>query len=105
MQSGACQWRPEDVATQPLQPITGAPPNHHGGMKVVAVRLAAEPRKPEPAGDDVIHHAKESGVDLIVMATRGNAGIRRMVLGSVTDAVIRGAPCPVVVVPPDAQER
>jgi len=23
MQSGACQWRPEDVATQPLQPITG----------------------------------------------------------------------------------
>ena len=39
------------------------------------------------------------GVDLIVMASHGRGGLLRMALGSVTDAVIRGAGKPVLVVP------
>jgi nucleotide-binding universal stress UspA family protein len=34
--------------------------------------------------------------DVIVMGTRGRGGIRRAVLGSVSDYVVRNAPCPVV---------
>ena len=35
---------------------------------------------------------------MIVMATHGLRGFRRWVLGSVTDEVVRGAECPVLVV-------
>jgi universal stress protein A len=37
-------------------------------------------------------------VDLIVMGSRGHRGIRRAIEGSISDAVIRHAPCPVLVV-------
>lgn len=40
--------------------------------------------------------AKELGADLIVMATHGRRGVSRALLGSVADAVVRTAPCPVL---------
>jgi len=42
--------------------------------------------------------ASRANVDLIAMATRGRVGIARAVLGSVSEAVVRQAPCPVIVV-------
>jgi nucleotide-binding universal stress UspA family protein len=42
--------------------------------------------------------AKELGVDLIVMGTHGRRGISRALLGSVTEAVVRSAPCAVLTV-------
>jgi nucleotide-binding universal stress UspA family protein len=48
---------------------------------------------------EIVGLAKKLGVDLIVMGCRGRGGIRRAVGGSVSDAVIRSAPCPVLVVP------
>lgn len=48
---------------------------------------------------EIVACAKKRGVDLIVMGCRGRGGIRRAVGGSVSDAVIRNAPCPVLVVP------
>lgn len=53
------------------------------------------------AGDarDVINQtAKELGADLIVMSTHGRRGISRALLGSVTETVVRTAPCPVLTV-------
>ena len=47
---------------------------------------------------EIIGLAKELGVDLIVMGCRGHRGIRRAIEGSISDAVIRQAPCPVLVV-------
>jgi len=47
---------------------------------------------------EIIGLAKELGVDLIIMGCRGHRGIRRAVEGSISDAVIRRAPCPVLVV-------
>jgi nucleotide-binding universal stress UspA family protein len=47
---------------------------------------------------EVVALAKELGVDLIVMGSRGHRGIRRAIEGSISDAVIRHAPCPVLVV-------
>jgi nucleotide-binding universal stress UspA family protein len=38
----------------------------------------------------------------IVMGTRGRGGIKRAVLGSVADHVVRNAPCPVIVTGPGA---
>jgi nucleotide-binding universal stress UspA family protein len=39
---------------------------------------------------------EEPKIDLVVMATHGRGGVARMVMGSVTDKVIRSAPCPVL---------
>jgi nucleotide-binding universal stress UspA family protein len=36
--------------------------------------------------------------DLIVMATHGRSGLSRLLLGSLTETVVRHAPCPVLVV-------
>ena len=47
---------------------------------------------------EIVALAKELGVDLIVMGCRGHRGIRRVIEGSISDAVIRHALCPVLVV-------
>ncbi len=49
--------------------------------------------------DAIVEHAKELGVDAILMATHGRSGISRWLLGSVTQKVLHAAPCPVMVIP------
>lgn len=39
---------------------------------------------------------EEPKIDLIVMATHGRGGVARLVMGSVTDKIIRAASCPVL---------
>ncbi len=51
----------------------------------------------------ILDTAARPGVDAIAMTTRGRSGIKRMVLGSVADKVIRGATTPVLVCPPVEQ--
>ena len=51
-----------------------------------------------------VHHIitdfiKESGVDLVVMASHGRSGIRRTFMGSVAEQVLRASSKPVLVVP------
>jgi nucleotide-binding universal stress UspA family protein len=43
--------------------------------------------------------AAEMGVDLLVLGSRGFGPVMRLLIGSVSSRVIRGAPCPVMVVP------
>jgi nucleotide-binding universal stress UspA family protein len=47
---------------------------------------------------EIVHLAEELGVGLIVMGSRGRGGIRRALMGSVSDSVVRHAPCPVMVI-------
>ena len=47
---------------------------------------------------EIVALAKEVGAGLIVMGCRGHRGIRRAIEGSISDGVIRHAPCPVLVV-------
>jgi nucleotide-binding universal stress UspA family protein len=48
----------------------------------------------------ILDLARPERVSLIAMATHGRGGLRRLVLGSVTDKVVRAAPMSVLVVPP-----
>lgn len=43
-------------------------------------------------------YAAEQQIDMIVMGTHGRRGIRRVLLGSVAEEVVRHAPCPVLTV-------
>ena len=47
---------------------------------------------------EIVALAEEIGAGLIVMGSRGHGGIRRALMGSVSDAVVRHAHCPVLVV-------
>ena len=49
--------------------------------------------------------AASRGADFLVVGTHGYGGIRRAVLGSVSQACLRRATCPVVVVPGPHEEQ
>jgi nucleotide-binding universal stress UspA family protein len=49
-----------------------------------------------------VNAAKEWPADVIVIGSHGRAGVTRVLLGSVAEAVMRHAPCPVLVVRPEA---
>ncbi len=51
--------------------------------------------------EGIVRLAETLGAGLIVMGSRGSGGVRRALLGSVSDSVVRHAPCPVMVVRPE----
>lgn len=64
------------------------------GLHVTATVTAGYP------AEEIIHAAARRNVDLIVMATHGRSGIRRLVLGSVADKVLHALPTPLLLVRP-----
>jgi nucleotide-binding universal stress UspA family protein len=48
--------------------------------------------------EEIVRIAREIGADLIVISTHGHTGLTHMLLGSVTERVVRHAPCAVLVV-------
>ncbi len=64
-------------------------------------RLGERLARREQSGDPlrtIIETAREGGFDLIVMGTHGRVGRLRSLIGSVAEAVVRNAPCPVFTV-------
>jgi nucleotide-binding universal stress UspA family protein len=53
----------------------------------------------------ILNCASTLPADLIVMGTHGTSGFEHLVLGSVTERVLRKARCPVLTVPPRAQAK
>ena len=53
----------------------------------------------------IVATAVQAGVDLIVMSTHGRTGLTRLLYGSVAEAVLRGSPVPVLLVPNRAPIR
>jgi len=72
-------------------------------------RLAAEGIHAETVIEEgeapqvILERARTEGADLIVMTSHGRKGAKRLFLGSVTEAVLRESPCPVLVVRPDEE--
>jgi nucleotide-binding universal stress UspA family protein len=51
-----------------------------------------------PAAHPIVREAKKVGADLIVLGTHGRRGVRRLVLGSDAEQVVRTASVPVLLV-------
>lgn len=60
-------------------------------------------RRGEPR-DDILAYADEHGADLIVIGTHGRTGVKRALLGSVAEGVVRHAEVPVLTVHRDPEE-
>lgn len=64
------------------------------GGKVAEAHLTTGERRDQA----IVHLADEIEAGLIVMGSRGLGGIRRALMGSVSDSVVRHAHCPVMIV-------
>jgi nucleotide-binding universal stress UspA family protein len=57
-----------------------------------------------PVVGEILREAREWPADLIVMGTHGASGLERLVLGSVTERVLRGTTVPVLAIPQGAAD-
>jgi nucleotide-binding universal stress UspA family protein len=48
---------------------------------------------------EILHHLGEGGYDYVVVGVRNRSRVGKFLLGSVTQDVLLGSPCPVVAVP------
>jgi nucleotide-binding universal stress UspA family protein len=67
-------------------------------VKVVGGTVAGTHLRMGQVALEIVALAEELGVGLIVIGSRGLGGVRRALMGSVSDSVVRHAHCPVLVV-------
>ncbi|WP_123621773.1 universal stress protein [Halorubrum sp. CSM-61] len=90
-QAGAFAERVEDAAEERVETVTAE--LESAGVDVVGNVIRGEPL-------EVIENAiGDVGADMVVMPSHARSGIRRVLLGSVTEKVVRVSPVPVVTVP------
>ena len=66
-------------------------------MEAKGINVSTEVLLWKPA-EAIVGYAKQSGCDLIIMASHGRSGVSRWAHGSVADKVLRGSPVPVLMV-------
>jgi nucleotide-binding universal stress UspA family protein len=100
-----------------MVPVTGMPDTSalvpgltkaaEGYLDRIVERLRSEGRRvsahtvlADRVHEGLLEQANQFGADLIAIATHGAGGIRRFAIGSVTEKIVRGTPCPVLVLTP-----
>ena len=68
---------------------------------VATVNVQEQVERGTPA-ETIVEIAKKLGVDLIVISTHGRTALAHIVMGSVTENVIRNAHCPVLAIRPES---
>ncbi len=69
-----------------------------GSVAQAHLRLGRPEEGIVTVAEEIVSLAEEIGAGLIVVGSRGLGGIRRLLMGSVSDSVVRHAHCPVLVV-------
>jgi nucleotide-binding universal stress UspA family protein len=93
---------PPMAAAAPARAGAEAGPDFQTRLHEAVAALPSELRAlPMLEQGDPVHKLLEvaEGVDLLVLGSRGFGPVMRLLIGSVSSRVIRGAPCPVMVVP------
>jgi nucleotide-binding universal stress UspA family protein len=66
-----------------------------GGADVLAILVQGS------VPEEILTHAREHGATLIVIGSHGHGALYHLLVGSVANAILKAAPCPVLVVPSD----
>ena len=101
-------------AIEPFPALTVSPERLHEDMTAQLTNFVAgvdtsgaqtqiRARSGSPARG-ILDEAAATHSDLIVIGTHGHSGFDRLVLGSVTEKILRKAPCAVLTVPPPVAE-
>ena len=85
----------EDILNEQVEKI------EQSGGKVAEKHLRIAERY---RAQQIVQVAEDIGAGLIVMGSRGLGGLRRALIGSVSDSVVRHAHCPVMVVRPEKEQ-
>lgn len=105
---------PEFVGRQLGRKVVEAPPpedlrESFEALETLALRLRSETMKVDwrmvrgDAVDCVLGEASRIDADLIVLGSHGHGALYRSLVGSVSEGVLRGATCPVLIVPAQYQ--
>jgi nucleotide-binding universal stress UspA family protein len=97
LMAGGIVFTPEDVDR------TAADLARFVAEEIGGVTIGASVRQGAPAAV-IVEQARTLPADLIVLGTHGRSGFERFMLGSVTERVLRTAPCPVLTVPRGAAD-
>ena len=88
-----------DIYKQVLEKVEadlgGLARQHFSGVQCTAHTVEAR----GPVHQEILRFAKTQNADLIVIATHGRTGFSHLLIGSVTERLIREAHCPVLVIP------
>ena len=84
---------PADVAADLGLPLPEEPERRDPPIEIVDVERRA-PR----AAPAILDYARDHEIDLVVMGTHGRRGVRRMLMGSTAEEVVRLSECPVFTV-------
>ncbi len=79
----------DDVKSRLQQRVTATDRDRYGAKTEIVTGASAE---------SIVNYARERGMDLIVMGTHGRSGLAHLLIGSVSEKVVRTAPCPVMTV-------
>lgn len=55
--------------------------------------------------EEICRLARAKAIDLIVVSTRGNTGLKHLLLGSTAERIVRYSPCPILVVHPPGKNK
>lgn len=73
-------------------------PEEVDGLTIVRTVLSGTPFL------EIIRYARDRECDLIVIGTHGRSGLVHVLMGSVSEKVVRKSPCPVLAVRPDGHD-
>ncbi|MEP7356216.1 MAG: universal stress protein [Anaerolineales bacterium] len=91
---------PNSTPADPVQALIEEAQDYLAGLSLPAADIPAHTRVLVGAPPEIIvAAAAEAGADLIAMSTHGRTGLTRLLYGSVAEAVLRGSPVPVLLVP------
>lgn len=91
------------VSRATLREWLGTPPREPG-PDLDALSIVQTQVEGDAPPEEITAYVEEQEIDLVVMGTHGRRGAQRMLLGSVTEEVVRKAVCPVLTVRTDAEE-
>jgi len=71
-------------------------------LKAKGLKVRKESIESNHPADKITEYAEQSGMDLIIMATHGYTGLKKLVLGSVASGVVSQSAVPVLLIRPTA---